>query len=118
LRVLGVYGPRRDPASPDLWRVSFWQQLGVDVSVRTDTVGCSVSAPMRLTNDMGRWQLAELNPGGPVHAGNRVDHLVWWAVCHPEQAGRDPAGLGALARQLGYSGSLRESVQILPGRGR
>jgi hypothetical protein len=117
-RVLAVYGPRRDPASPDLWRVSFWQQLGSDVTVRTDTVGCSVSAPMRLTNDMGRWKLAELNPGGPIHPGNRVDHLVWWAVCHPEQAGRDPAGLGELARRLGYSGSLRESVQILPGRGR
>jgi hypothetical protein len=118
LRVLGVYGPRRDPASADLWRVSFWQQLGTDVTVRTDTVRCSASAPMRLTNERGLWQLVELNPGGPIHPGNRVDHLVWWAVCHPEQAGRDPAGLGEVARRLGYSGSLRESVLILPGRGR
>jgi hypothetical protein len=118
LRVLGIYGPRQDPANPELVRVSFWQQRGADVTVRTDTVRCSLSAPMRLTNETGRWQLAELNPGGPIHPGNRVDHLVWWAVCHPEQAGRDPAGLGELARQLGYSGSLRESVQILPGRGR
>jgi hypothetical protein len=117
LRVLGIYGPRRDPASADLWRVSFWQQRGDAVTVRTDTVRCSASAPMRLTNESGRWQLTELNPGGAVHAGNRVDHLVWWAVCHPDQAGRDPAGLGELARRLGYSGSLRESVQILPGRG-
>jgi hypothetical protein len=46
-----------------------------------------------------------------------VHHLVWWAVCHPEQAGREPAELTGVARQLGYSGSLRESVQILPGRG-
>ena len=118
LRVLGVYGPRRDPTGADLWRVSFWQQLGSAVTVRTDTVRCSVSAPMRLTNERGRWQLVELNPGGPIHPGNRMDHLVWWAVCHPEQAGRDPAALGELARRLGYSGSLRESVQILPGRGR
>jgi hypothetical protein len=117
-RVLGVYGPRQDPASADLWRVSFWQQRGVEVTIRTDTVRCSTTVPMRLSNEAGRWQLAELNPGGPIHPGNRVDHLVWWAVCHPEQAGRDPAELTDLARQLGYSGSLRESVQILPGRGR
>ncbi|QVL53190.1 MAG: hypothetical protein KFB97_01815 [Cyanobium sp. M30B3] len=117
VRVLGVYGPRQDPASPELWRVSFWQQRGAEVTVRTDTVRCSASAPMRLTNESGRWQLVELNPGGTIHPGNRVHHLVWWAVCHPEQAGRDPAQLMGLARQLGYSGSLRESVQILPGRG-
>ena len=118
LRVLGVYGPRQDPASPELWRVSFWQQTGPAVTVRTDTVRCSAGAPMRLTNEAGRWQLAELNPGGPIHPANRVDHLVWWAVCHPEQAGREPAELTGLARRLGYSGNLRESVQILPGRGR
>jgi hypothetical protein len=117
LQVLGVYGPRLDPASPALWRVSLWLQRGAVVTVRTDTVRCSASAPMRLTNESGRWQLVELNPGGPIHPGNRVHHLVWWAVCHPEQAGRDPAQLMGLARQLGYSGSLRESVQILPGRG-
>ena len=117
-RVLGVYGPRQDPASQDLWRVSFWQQRGVDVTIRTDSVRCSAAAPMRLTNESGSWQLAELNPGGTIHPGNRVHHLVWWAVCHPELAGREPAELTAVARQLGYSGSLRESVQILPGRGR
>jgi hypothetical protein len=116
-RVLAIYGPRRDPASPDLWRVSLWQQRGVEVTVRSDTVRCSASAPMRLTNESGRWQLVELNPGGSIHPGNREHHLVWWAVCHPEQAGREPAELTGVARQLGYSGSLRESVQILPGRG-
>jgi hypothetical protein len=117
-RVVGIYGPRQDATSPDLWRVSFWQQRGAEVTVRTDTVRCSLTTPMRLTNEAGRWQLFELNPGGPIHAANRVNHLVWWGVCHPEQAGRDPAGLGELASRLGYSGSLRESVQILPGRGR
>jgi len=116
-RVVGIYGPRQDATSPDLWRVSFWQQSGSEVTVRTDTVRCSLTTPMRLTNEAGRWLLIELNPGGPIHPGNRVNHLVWWGVCHPEQAGRDPAGLGELARRLGYSGSLRESVQILPGRG-
>jgi hypothetical protein len=117
-RVLGIYAPRQDPASPGLWRVSFWQQRGVDVTIRTDSVRCSAAAPMRLTNESGSWQLAELNPGGTIHPGNRVHHLVWWAVCHPELAGREPAELTAVARQLGYSGSLRESVQNLPGRGR
>ena len=55
---------------------------------------------------------------GAITTANRIDHLVWWATCFPEQAGKDPAGLGPLARQLGYSGSLRESEQIVPGRAR
>ena len=45
---------------------------------------------------------------------NRLDHQVWWAACFPEQAGKDPAGLAALARQLGYSGRLREQEQVVP----
>lgn len=118
LRVLGIYGPREEVATPGLWRVSFWQQQGGDTRVRTDTVRCSAAAPMRLTLEQGRWQMRLLNPGGPITAANRVDHLVWWAVCHPAQAGRDPAELGPLARQLGYSTALRESVQLLPGRAR
>ena len=56
-----------------------------------------------------------LNPGGAITPANRIDQLVWWATCFPEQAGKDPAGLAALARQLGYSGTLRESEQALPG---
>lgn len=118
LRVLGIYGPKPDATSPGLWRVQLWVQTGNDATVRTDTVRCSTTAPMRLTNERGRWLLRDLNPGGSITPGNRVDHLVWWATCHPEQAGRDPATLQALARQLGYSGTLRESEQILPGRSR
>jgi hypothetical protein len=98
--------------------VQLWVQTGNDATVRTDTVRCSTTAPMRMTNERGRWLLRELNPGGPITPANRTDHLVWWATCHPEQAGRDPATLQGLARQLGYSGALRESEQILPGRSR
>ncbi|MGB5134655.1 MAG: hypothetical protein WBN89_05710 [Prochlorococcaceae cyanobacterium] len=117
-QVLGVYGMRFDPADPDLRRVQLWRQLVHEVSLTTDTLGCSPRAPMRMTRVGDRWVVRELNPGGPVTLANRVDHLVWWAVCHPEQAGKDPATLAALARQLGYSGELRESEQVLPGRAR
>ncbi|MEX1315602.1 MAG: hypothetical protein AB1Z22_00570 [Synechococcaceae cyanobacterium] len=118
LRVLGVYGVRSDPANPDLRRVQLWQQHGHEVALSTDTLNCSAAAPLRMTLEGDRWIVRELNPGGLVTPVNRIDHLVWWAVCHPEQAGRDPATLGELARQLGYSGSLQESEQVLPGRAR
>jgi hypothetical protein len=118
VRVLGIYGPKPDATSPGLWRVQLWVQNGNDATVRTDTVRCSLTAPMRLTNERGRWLMRDLNPGGAITPGNRVDHLVWWATCHPEQAGRDPATLQTLARQLGYSGTLRETEQVLPGRSR
>jgi hypothetical protein len=118
LRVLGLHSPKPDPTSPGLVRVSLWVQQGTNASVRIDTVRCSTTAPMRLTSEGERWLLRELNPGGAITTANRVDHLVWWAVCHPELAGRDPATLQGVARQLGYSGTLRETEQLLPGRGR
>jgi hypothetical protein len=107
-----------DPANPGLRRVQLWRQQGTDVSLTTDTLGCSPAAPMRMTRQGDRWILRQLNPGGLITPANRNDHLVWWAVCHPDQAGRDPATLADLARELGYSGSLIESEQVLPGRGR
>jgi hypothetical protein len=118
LLVLGVYGPRPDPAVPGLWRAQLWRQLGSDVTIQTDTVRCGPDEPMRITQDSGRTLIRSINPGGLVTPANRVDHLVWWAVCHPEHAGQDPAGLTAAARQLGYSTTLRESEQVLPGRPR
>ena len=116
LRVLGVYGVQSEPDRPDLRRVQLWQQHGHELTITADTLNCSATAPLRMTREGDRWIVRELNPGGLVTPANRIDHLVWWAVCHPEQAGRDPAGLGELARQLGYSGSLPESEQVLPGR--
>ena len=118
LRVLGVYRRTQDADSPDLWRVRLWRQVGANVAIQTDTVDCNPSSPRWVTTDSGRTRLRSLNPGGQITPANRVDHLVWWAVCHPEQAGRDPAQLNAVARQLGYSTTLPETEQVLPGRPR
>ena len=85
-------------------------------TIQTDTVGCTPAAPMRLTSQDGRLLLRSLNPGGVITPANETDHLVWWAVCHQERAGQDPRELSAVARQLGYSTTLRESEQVLPGR--
>ena len=117
-RVLGLYAPRRDAANPDLWRVQLWQQRGSSVILSTDTLNCAPGGAMRLTREGDRWLLRQLNPGGLITPGNRLDHLVWWAICQPDQAGRDPATLAPLARQLGHAGNLRETEQVLPGRAR
>lgn len=118
MTAIGVYGVEVDATSPGLRRVKIWEEQPNNVVVRVDTIRCTPAAPMRVTSDGSRFFMRELNPGGAITPGNRMDHLIWWATCFPEQAGRDPAGLAALARQLGYSGSLRESEQILPGRSR
>jgi hypothetical protein len=73
---------------------------------------------MRLTRQGRALLIKELNPGGGVTDANRLDHQIWWAACFPAQAGKDPATLGAVARQLGYSGQLREQQQVLPGNPR
>jgi hypothetical protein len=118
MTAIGVYDVEVDATTPGLRRVKVWEEQPNNVVVRVDTIRCSSAAPMRVSSDGSRFFMRELNPGGPITAGNRLDHLIWWATCFPEQAGKDPAGLAALARQLGYSGQLRESEQILPGRSR
>jgi hypothetical protein len=118
MQAVGIYNVVADPSSPGLWRIKFWDEQPNDVKVRSETVRCSPAAPMRVTSNAAYLFLRELNPGGPITPANRIDHLVWWATCFPEQAGKEPAGLAALARQLGYSGTLRESEQIVPGRPR
>jgi hypothetical protein len=116
--LMGVYAVKADPKTPGLVQIKVWDELPNDMKVITETIRCSPSAPMRVTSNGGNLILRELNPGGAIHPGNRINHLVWWATCFPKQAGKDPATLGPLARQLGYSGDLRESEQILPGRSR
>jgi hypothetical protein len=118
MTAIGVYAVEVDATTAGLRRVKIWEEQPDNVVVRVDTIRCTPTAPMRVTSDGSRFFMRELNPGGPITPGNRLDHLIWWATCHPEQAGQDPAGLAALARQLGYSGQLRESEQILPGRSR
>lgn len=117
-QAIGIYGAVADAKTPGLWRIKLWDEQPNDVKVRSETIRCTPSAPMRVTSDGPNLYIRELNPGGAITPSNHIDHLVWWATCFPEQAGKDPAGLGPLARQLGYSGSLRESEQIVPGRSR
>jgi len=113
-QVIGVFGREPDPSQPDVWRIRLWDEMQEDLTISTDVVHCSPSAPMRITGLDRKLILRELNPGGAITRRNRLDHLIWWAACHPDQAGRDPATLAPLARQLGYSGTLRESEQVLP----
>jgi hypothetical protein len=115
-QVIGVFAATADPSVPGLWSVRVWDERRDQVFVATDKVRCSPDAPMRITGQGGQVFMRELNPGGPITRANRLDHLIWWAVCHPEQAGKDPAGLSAVARSLGYPGTLPEREQILPGR--
>jgi hypothetical protein len=116
--LIGVYAVKADATNPGLFQIKVWDELPNDMSVISETIRCTPEAPMRVTSNGSNLIVRELNPGGPIHPGNRINHLVWWATCFPKQAGKDPATLGPVARQLGYSGALRESEQILPGRPR
>jgi hypothetical protein len=117
-QATGVYQIEVDPALPDVRRVKVWLELPNDLQVRNETIRCSAKAPMRVTNDGRDLIVRQLNPGGVITPSNRLDHLIWWAVCFPELAKQDPATLGDKARQLGYSGHLQESEQRLPSTGR
>jgi hypothetical protein len=116
---LGVFGRQPDPTQADVWRLKLWEQTRDRVMVSTDVLNCSPSQPMRITGVNGGGNgvviLRELNPGGPITPGNRLDHQVWWAACVPEQAGKDPATLGPEARRLGFGGNLVEREQVVPG---
>lgn len=116
--VVGIYGLVSEPNQPGMWRVQVWEELDDRVTVATDKIGCSPTSPMRITGTSRRLIIRELNPGGVITPSNRLDHLMWWAVCVPEQAGKDPASLAPLARQLGYSGRLPEREQVVLGPGR
>lgn len=110
----GVFGAAPDPALPGLWRVKLWRETPERVEVSVDVVRCDPSAPMRLTGDGSRLIMRELNPGGRITLANRMDHLVWWAVCSPAHAGQDPAGLAGVAGEMGFDGRLQEREQVLP----
>jgi hypothetical protein len=110
---VGVFGLQKDPSNPDLWRVNIWRQWPDRVVIATDVVRCDTKAPQRITGDRQRVIVRFLNPGGAISRTNRLDHMVWWASCFPQQAGQDPAALAATARQLGFSGQLPESEQVI-----
>ncbi|MCT0224432.1 hypothetical protein KQ310_04550 [Synechococcus sp. CS-1328] len=114
-QATGVYGATADPSEPGLWRIKVWEELPDDIKVRTESIRCNPDTPMRITSDGRNLIVLDLNPGGQITPGNRLHHMIWWATCFPEQAGKDPATLGAVARQLGYPGHLQERRQVLPG---
>jgi hypothetical protein len=113
-QATGVYAIETDPAFPDVKRVKVWSELPNDLQVRNETIRCSARAPMRVTTDGRELIVRQLNPGGAITPTNRLDHLIWWAVCHPELAQQDPAGLRNQALELGYSTHLQESEQRVP----
>lgn len=116
-KQIGVFGAKADPQRPGLWSVQVWEETHDRVTIATDRIRCSATAPMRITGVGGQLLVRELNPGGAIHPANRLDHLIWWAVCHPPLAGRDPAGLVEEARRLGYSGQLPERQERLQAPG-
>ena len=115
----GVFGRKSDPVVKDLWSVRLWEQLPDRVMISTERVRCDTASPMRITSRKTRVGgrqvvMRQLNPGGPITAANRLDHRIWWAVCQPQFAGRDPATLTAEARRLGFSIQLPEQELLLP----
>ena len=116
--AIGVYDAKVSPTDPSARTIVVWLEDPSGVKLAVETLRCSPQEPMRLTRRGRDLLIRELNPGGAVNDANRLDHQIWWAACFPEQAGKDPAGLAGLARQLGYSGSLREQEQVLPGNPR
>ena len=116
--LIGVHGAKPDPNDATARKIVVWVESPTGVELAVDNLRCSSSAPMRLTKRGTALLIKELNPGGQVTDANRLDHKIWWAACFPEQAGKDPATLQALARQLGYSGQLIEQQQVVPGNPR
>ncbi|WP_411868464.1 hypothetical protein [Vulcanococcus limneticus] len=116
--VIGVFSVSRDPSDPAVRQIKVWLEKPNDLRVRTETLRCSPAAPMRITSNGRQFILRELNPGGIITPANRLDHQIWWAACFPEHAGKDPAGLAAVARQLGFSGQRQERQEVLPGNAR
>jgi hypothetical protein len=110
---LGVYGRVAEPDQPGLWRVKIWQEWSDRVEITTDSIDCRPGRATRAGVTASKVVVQTLNPGGPINPANRLDHLIWWATCFPEQAGRDPAGLGPLARSLGFDGRQPEHFEVL-----
>jgi hypothetical protein len=113
--TFGVFHPRPDPAYPSLWNVQIWQEVSDRVTVSSERLNCDPRTPMRILRSGSSLELRYLNPGGVITPANRLDHQLWWAVCHPSLAGRDPADLATEALRRGYSGQLVERLEIVPG---
>lgn len=117
-QVTGIYAVRPADDIANGKRLKVWEEKVNDVKVRNETLLCSVSSPARITSSGSQLLMQELNPGGAIGPHNKLSHLIWWAGCHPEQAGKDPAELVPLARKLGFSGTIQEREHLLPGNPR
>jgi len=111
--TLAIYAIKGDASDPDLRRYKLWKEYPDNLVVPTESVNCGRTSPLRVTRDNDAIYIRRLNPGGPITAANRENHLVWWAACVPSQAGQDPATLSTKARELGYSGLLVETIETL-----
>lgn len=114
--TIGVYGRVPEPGQPGQWRVKIWREKLDRLVLDTESIDCRPGHASRIGTDQSRVVVQTLNPGGLITPANRLDHLIWWATCAPEQAGRDPALLAAEARRLGFNGQQQESTQVLPGQ--
>lgn len=116
--AIGVHDAKPAATDATARTIVVWFEAPDGVRLAVDTLRCSPKAPMRLSRQGRDLVIKELNPGGAVSEANRLDHQIWWAACVPEQAGKDPATLTAVARKLGYSGTLREQQQVVPANPR
>jgi hypothetical protein len=114
--TIGVYGRVPEPGQPGQWRVKIWREKLDRLVLDTESIDCRPGHATRIGTDQSRVVVQTLNPGGLITPANRLDHLIWWATCAPEQAGRDPALLAAEARRLGFNGQQQESTMVLPGQ--
>ena len=112
--IVGIYGIRKVPSDPDLRRFQIWEESPADLNIYFESANCSKDAPVRVKRTGTSVYVRMLNPGGPVNDGNLEDHLVWWAACVPEFAGRDPATLREQALSLGFSTLIPERQEELP----
>ena len=113
-RMIGIYGIQRDPGNADLRRYSLWEESPADMNIYIESVSCAVQQPLRVKRTGTAVFVRMLNPGGPINATNREDHLVWWAACVPDLAGTDPATLHQNALDLGFSTLIPERQEQLP----
>ena len=111
--TLGIFAVEGDSVDPEMRRFKLWHESSDNLLIPTESVNCGLEQPLRVTRDTSAVYVRKLNPGGSMNASTREDHLVWWAACHPELAGQDPAGLADKARELGYSTELIESQEVL-----
>ena len=111
--TLGIFAIKVDSADPDLRHYKLWRESPENLIIPTESLSCSRTEPMRVTRDQTAIYLNRLNPGGLITSANREHHLVWWAACEPDHAGRDPSALTEKAKALGFSTLQKESQEIL-----